>query len=123
MSNILDAMDKLNQNMEELEGNDFNQEDFEFNEQIVHEKMFVNVEPVEKVDQHMDTLEGDHFNWGLPNWETINDKKFDYEMPFPIQEMPEELILRVFSNLVPKDLLRSGQVSMRFHRISRDKCL
>ena len=108
-------MDTLNQNMEELEGNDFNQEDFEFNEQIVHEKMFVNVEPVEKVAQHMDTLEGDHFNWGLPNWNTINDNKFDYEMPFPIQDMPEELILRVFSNLVPKDLLRSGQVSKRFH--------
>ena len=128
MSNNLDTMDELDQHMKELERKDFNQEDFEFYEQIVHGKMFVNVEPVEKVDQHMDTLEGDDCNWGTPNWETINDKKFDSEMSFkseifPIQDLPEEVILKVFSNLVPKDLLRTSQVSKRFQRISRDKSL
>ena len=40
-----------------------------------------------------------------------------------LDDVPDEVILRVFSNLAIKDFIRCGQVSKRIRAISQDKSL
>ena len=167
----LEAINKVDQKMETLEGDYFNKEDFECYEEMTDESdanlettkdKQVNFETSErnvefrevldKVDQCIETLEEDGFNQNDnriyeeitdesdTNWKTTKDEEVHSEISKGgienfettdesdalnrnFLDLPDELILKVLSFLEPKDLITNGQVSKRVRKISFDSSL
>ena len=167
----LEAINKVDQKMETLEGDYFNKEDFECYEEMTDEidanlettkDKQVNFETSErnvefrevldKVDQCIETLQEDGFNQNDnriyeeitdesdTNWKTTKDEEVHSEISKGgienfettdesdalnrnFLDLPDELILKVLSFLEPKDLITNGQVSKRVRKISFDSSL
>ena len=126
----VDIFETLDKDMETLEGDDFNQEDYEFYEEISNETLEMRVMLIGKatVDEvHSKISEGD-----VENLETVDGSE---AIAQNFLDLPNELILKVLSyqttlNLCnniyysePKDLISCGQVSKRLRKISHDNSL
>ena len=109
---ILETMDKIDQHMEMLEGDAFNQEYF-FEE--IADKSDANFETSKNKNVHSKMSEGD-----VENFETIDGSE---ALIRSFQDLPDELILKVLSYSEPKDVIKSGQVSKRLRKISQDNSL
>ena len=109
---ILETTDKVDQPMEMLEGDAFNQE--YFSEEIT-DTSDANLETSKNKDVHSKISDGD-----LDNFETIDRSE---ALIWSFQDLPDELILKVLSFSEPKDVIKSGQVSKRLRKISQDNSL
>ena len=109
---ILETMDKVDQHMEMLEGDAFNQEYF-FEE--ITDKSDTDLETSKNKDVHSKMSEGD-----VEYFETIDGSE---ALIRSFQDLPDELILKVLSYSEPKDVIKSGQVSKRLRKISQDNSL
>jgi hypothetical protein len=111
-----DDQEKVNQHMETLEGNYFNQEDYEFVEvEEITDESNSNWETFGDKEKHFEITEGD-----IENLETVHGS---WALTRNLQDLPDELILQVLSYSEPKDLISSGQVSKRLRSISYDNSL
>ena len=112
----LGTMEKVDKHMETLEGNDFNQEDYEFVDvEEITDESNANWETFEDKEKYCEMSEGD-----IENWETVHGSG---ALTRNLQDLPDELILKVLSYSKPKVLISSGQVSKRLRRISHDNSL
>lgn len=109
---ILETMNKVDQHMEMLEGDAFNQE-YYFEE--ITDKSDANLETSKNKNVHSKMSEGD-----VENLETIDGSEAFIRS---FQDLPDELILKVLSYSEPKDVIKSGQVSKRLRKISQDNSL
>ena len=111
---FLEVLDEVDQHMETVEGDYFNQKDYEIYEEITDESDS-DWKTTKDEEVHSKMSKG-----GIENFKTIDgpdalDRNF--------QDLPDELILKVLSFSEPKDLITSGQVSKRLRRISYDNSL
>ena len=109
---FLETMNKVDQHMEMLEGDAFNQENY-FEE--ITDKSDANLETSKNKNVHSKMSEGD-----VENFETIDGSE---ALIRSFQDLPDELILKVLSYSEPKDVIKSGQVSKRLRKISQDNSL
>ena len=100
--------------MEIFEGNYFKHEDFEFHEEITDE-YDVGRERTEDKGVHSKISEAD-----IDNLEAVDGSE---AFTRNFGDLPNELILKVFSYSEPKELLSFGQLSKRIRKISHDKSL
>jgi hypothetical protein len=106
---ILETMDNVDQHMEMLEGDVFNEEYF------FEDKSDANLETSKNKDVYSKMSEGN-----VENFETIDESE---ALIWSFQDLPDELILKVLSFSEPKDVIKSGQVSKRLRKISQDNSL
>ena len=100
--------------MEIFEENYFKHEDFEFHEEITDEYN-VDCERTEDKGVHSKISEADRDNLEAIDGSEALTRNFG--------DLPDELILKVFSYSEPKELISSGQLSKRIRKISHDKSL
>ena len=89
-------------------------EDFEFHEEIT-EEYDVDCERTEDKGVHSKISEADIDNFEAADGSEALTPNFG--------DLPNELILKVFSYSEPKELISSGQLSKRIRKISHDKSL
>jgi hypothetical protein len=109
-----EVLNKVDQHIETLEEDDFNQKDYDVYEEITDETDS-DWKTTKDEEIHSEMSKG-----GIDNFKTIDgpdalDRNF--------QDLPDELILKVLSFSEPKDLITSGQVSKRLRKISYDNSL
>ena len=90
------------------------EENFEFHEEIT-DKYDVDSERTEVQGVHSKISEAD-----IDNLETVDGSE---ALTRDFVDLPNELILKVFSYSEPKELISFGQLSKRIRKISRDKSL
>ena len=90
-------------------------EDYEFVDVEMTEESNANWETSKDKEEHSEISEG-----GIENLETV-DRSGD--LTRNLQNLPDELILKVLSYSKPKDLISSGQVSKRLRSITYDNSL
>ena len=100
--------------MEIFEENYFKHEDFEFHQEITDE-YDVDCERTEDKGVHSKISEAD-----IDNLEAVDGSE---ALTRNFGDLPNELILKVFSYSEPKELISSGQLSKRIRKISHDKSL
>ena len=100
--------------MEMLGGDDFNPDNYEFYEEIT-DKSDASWETYEDMEDNFEISVRD-----VANLETIDGAE---ACTLNFGDLPNELILKVFSYSEPKELISSGQVSKRLRTISRDESL
>lgn len=101
-------------NMDILEGDDFNQNNYELYEEIMDESD-ADWKTTPDMEVHSKMSEVD-----IENLEIFDGSE---AIAWNFQDLPDELILKVLSYPKLKDLISSGQVSKRLRRISHDKSL
>ena len=100
--------------MEMLGGNDFNPDNYEFYEEIT-DKSDASWETYKDMEDNFEISVKD-----VANLETIDGAE---ACTLNFGDLPNELILKVFSYSEPKELISSGQLSKRIRKISHDKSL
>ena len=101
-------------NMEMLGGDDFNPDNYEFYEEIT-DKSDASWETYKDMEDNFEISVRD-----VANLETVDGAE---ACTLNFGDLPNELILKVFSYSEPKELISSGQVSKRLRTISRDDSL
>ena len=101
-------------NIEISEENYFKHEDFEFHEEIIDD-YDIDCERTKDKGVHSKISEAD-----IDNLEAVDGSE---ALTRNFGDLPNELILKVFSYSEPKELISCGQLSKRIRKISHDKSL